>query len=114
MKSTNKKKKKNLKIEFVVGAWAIDKDNTKRNPKIEKAADLVAKECHDHFNLDGWDLAYDSVLAEVFYTAYGKHLESFFLEALTKYSKEYKIVYSVGERPKLVKHDKTKVQKKRK
>lgn len=58
------------------------------NEELRKAAAKVVKELHeDHFNPRkkmGWDVLYNHYIDEVFYTAFGHHLENYLLVELSK------------------------------
>ena len=55
-----------------------------RFSNLESAAKEIAKETNAHFNnpKHGWDLCYHGLVTEVFYRAFGHHLEDYLHEAL--------------------------------
>jgi hypothetical protein len=52
---------------------------------LEKAAKRVAKQIKQHMKKDGWDLDYSFQVTDVFYEAYGHHLETYLLTELRKF-----------------------------
>lgn len=52
---------------------------------LQKAANQVVKDTITHFETDGWDLNYDGIVEDIFYTAFGCNLESFLFAAIDKY-----------------------------
>lgn len=54
---------------------------------LKEAAKKVAKSTKQHFKKDGWDLDYSELVADVFYTAFGHHLENYLLEEICKFRK---------------------------
>jgi hypothetical protein len=54
-------------------------------PALEKAAKRVAKIIKQHMKKDGWDLDYSAQVTEVFYEAFGHHLENYLITELCKW-----------------------------
>lgn len=80
-------KKKPIKIEvpisfFSGGGKAII-------PELKKSAKKIVGELHKvHFNpktKHGWPISYSGTIEDVFYDAYGHHLESYVINELIKY-----------------------------
>lgn len=57
---------------------------TKGNKKLRAAAKKAVKEIEHHFKKDGWPLDYRFYKDEIFYYAFGEHLENYLIEALSK------------------------------
>lgn len=68
---------------------------TKNNNELVKAAKLTMKEIDRHFKKDKWDLDFNFQVEEVFYKAFGEHLENYLIKELfLKPKKGYYVVYS--------------------
>lgn len=53
-----------------------------KNKKLELAAKKVVKDLRKHFKEDKWALDYGLILEDIFYTAYGAHLEEYMMNAM--------------------------------
>lgn len=60
---------------------------------LQKAAKKVARQMRDHMKKDGWDLSYSFYVNEVFYQAFGHHLENYLLDALRRQRKRKPAIY---------------------
>lgn len=68
---------------------------TKNNQLFTKAAKRVMKTIDEHFKKDKWDLDLGFQVDEVFYEAYGEHLETYLMKELFSNPKKgYYITYS--------------------
>ena len=89
MAGSNKKKRV---ITIPMQGWT---DLTKlTDNKLKAAAKKVIKDINKHFNpktRHGWPLGYSFYVSEVFYQAYGVHLEGYLLQELSKVGK-YELV----------------------
>ena len=65
---------------------AFEKELDKR---LALAAKRVAKDLDTHFKKDGWPLRYGFYSEEVFYEAFGFHVEKYFLQELRKRKGKY-------------------------
>lgn len=54
---------------------------------LKTAAKKVARSIQKHMRTDGWDLDYGFQVEEVFYQAFGHHLEDYLFEELCKFKK---------------------------
>lgn len=78
--------KKLIELEFKVDDRFSHKENFM--PALQKAAKKSIDDLHkNHFNPTkkmGWDINYSMVVADVFYDAFGHHLENYVLVELAK------------------------------
>jgi len=95
-----------------------------RFKNLQNAAKEIAKETDAHFKnpKHGWDLCYHQLVTDVFYRAFGHHLEDYLTEALKG---KYLFTFATNDflaikngkfvirKNKNVKHDKTKKRKKK-
>lgn len=56
-------------------------------PALQDAARKAMKEVNAHFKKDKWDLDYSHYVTDVFYRAFGHHLENYFFNELGKSGK---------------------------
>lgn len=103
-----KKKKAEVKIKIPPGAFPVKKEM----PALTKAAKSVKRTVDHHFKKHKWDLDYSFLVEEVFYKAFGFHLENFLLRELFKSKKSKYILCSPDDRSGLVvRLDKSKSRK---
>lgn len=81
-----KKLKKKLEIKIPMSLFKNGFKDSKIKV-LQKAAKKVAKDIETHFNSKkdgGWPLSYSQYVADVFYDAFGHHLENYLLKELAK------------------------------
>ena len=82
----NLNENKLIKLEFKIDNKFSKKDNFM--PALQKAAKKTIDDLHkNHFNPSkkmGWDIGYSMVVNDIFYDAFGHHLENYILVELAK------------------------------
>lgn len=86
MKKRSKKKYKKL-IEITLPLKLFKKVRTP-DLQLRKAARKVMKQINEHMKKDGWPLDYDMHKSDIFFEAYGHHLENYLLWALANNKKQ--------------------------
>lgn len=59
--------------------------------QLDKAATKVARSTKRHFKKDGWNLDYGFLVSDVFYEAFGHHLETYLLKRLQVFGPKAKL-----------------------
>jgi len=91
---TNKKKPKGVVLKVNKKIF-----KTENNKELTKAAKKRFKSIDRHFKVDGWDLDLGFQITEVFYEAYGEHLETYLLKELfSNHKKGYYITVNKEHR----------------
>jgi len=72
--------KRSVTIELDAASWF--KKSRTPIPELVKAARRLTRQTKRHFEEDGWDLEYNSLVTDVFYEAFGHHLENYLWKAL--------------------------------
>lgn len=82
---------------------------------LKNASKKVMKRVLYHFNKDGWDLDYNFLITDVFYTAFNHHLEDYLLQELYKSKKKrnYDLVLKTSKKSLRLVVSKVKRKKKR-
>jgi hypothetical protein len=90
-------KKAKTKIKTIIMPMTHFKHINTQNKVLKKAAKQVFREVKDHFKKDKWDLGYSMVVSDVFYRAYGHHLENYLLSELSNSKLPLSLISKDGE-----------------
>lgn len=94
MKRTVKVNKKTKTI--TVDAAEYYKYSKNGIPQLKKAARRVVKSTKKHFTEDGWDLDYNFLITEIFYEAFGHHLENYLWKEIARQKLAVELTFKDG------------------